>query len=117
MMGVGGIPVRPMVCSTLVPRGAPLDDTARIQAAINVCQSGQVVQLTAGTFNINGGNFLLINKGITPTAERGRRSGIDLAKTDGAKPFQRGSQRKASPLIVRWPARWTPDLYAPQTLR
>ena len=65
MMGVGGIPVRSTVCFTLTPRGGALDDTAQIQAAINACPAGQVVQLAAGTFIINSGNFLLINKGIT----------------------------------------------------
>jgi hypothetical protein len=45
-----------------------------------------VVQLAAGAFIINSGNFLLINKGITL-----RGAGPDqttLAKTNGAKPFQ-----------------------------
>ena len=45
-----------------------------------------MVQLAAGAFIINSGNFLLINKGITL-----RGAGPDqttLAKTNGAKPFQ-----------------------------
>ena len=86
MMGVGGIPVRSTVCFTLTPRGGALDDTAQIQAAINACPAGQVVQLAAGTFIINSGNFLLINKGITL---RGAGAGLTtLAKTNGAKPFR-----------------------------
>src|SRR5215475_8659631 len=37
MMGAGGIPARSTICSTLTPGGGTIDDTARIQAAINVC--------------------------------------------------------------------------------
>ena len=93
MMGVGGIPVRSTVCAKLSPRGGELDDTAQIQAAINRCPAGQVVQLEAGTFIINGGNFLLINKGITL---RGAGPGrTTLAKTNGAKPFHERRQRQA----------------------
>jgi hypothetical protein len=106
MMGVGGIPVRSTVCSTLTPRGGALDDTARIQAAINACPAGQVVQLAAGTFIINSGNFLLINKGITL---RGAGPGqTTLAKTNGAKPFpQETVSANPSPLIIVGPARWS----------
>ena len=65
------------------------DDTARIQAAINVCPAGQVVQLSAGTFLINDGHYLRVNKGITL---RGAGPGQTIvAKTNGAKPFQSGS--------------------------
>lgn len=98
MMGLGGIPVRSTVCGTLTPRGGALDDTAQIQAAINACPVGQVVQLTAGTFIIDSGNFLLINKGITL-----RGAGPDkttLAKTNGAKPFQVAVSANPSPLII-----------------
>jgi hypothetical protein len=104
MMGVGGIPVRSTVCSTLTPRGGALDDAAQIQAAINRCPPGQVVQLAAGTFIINSGNFLLINKGITL---RGAGPGqTTLAKTNGAKPFQEAVGAKPSPLIIVGPSRW-----------
>jgi hypothetical protein len=101
MMGVGGIPVRSTVCSTLTPRGRELDDTSQIQAAINLCPAGQVVQLTAGTFIIS--NFLLINKGITL---RGAGPGqTTLAKTNGAKPFPRPAvSAKPSPLIIVGPS-------------
>jgi hypothetical protein len=96
MMAVGGIPVRTTVCATLAPSEA--DDTARIQAAINACPAGQVVQLAAGTFFINGGRYLLINKGITL---RGAGPGrTTLAKTDGAKPFSSAVGARPSPLIV-----------------
>jgi hypothetical protein len=98
MMGVDGIPVRSTVCSTLTPRGQALDDTAQIQAAINACPTGQVVQLAAGTFIINSGNFLLINKGIT--LRGAGPSQTTLAKTNGAKPFQAAVSTNPSPLII-----------------
>ena len=98
LMGVGGIPVRSTICSTLSPDGGGLDDTARIQGAINACPVGQVVQLTAGTFLINGGHYLLINKGVTL---RGAGPGkTTLAKTDGAKPFREAVGPNPSPLII-----------------
>lgn len=98
LMGVGGIPARSTVCSTLSPLGKSLDDTAQIQAAIDNCPEGQVVQLSDGTFLVNSGNYLLISKGITL---RGVGPGNTiLAKTDGAKPFQEAVSAKPSPLIV-----------------
>jgi hypothetical protein len=102
MMAVGGIPTRSTVCATLSPSSPASDDTVRIQAAINVCPTGQVVQLTAGTFLINSGNYLVINKGITL---RGAGPGqTTLAKTDGAKPFQSEVGAKPSPLILVGPS-------------
>jgi hypothetical protein len=105
MMGVGGIPVRLTVCATLTPQGGALDDTAQIQAAINACPAGQVVQLAAGTFIINSGNFVLINKGITL-----RGAGPDhttLAKTNGAKPYPAPAVGpNPSPLVIVGPGRY-----------
>ena len=61
-----------------------------------------MVQLTAGTFFINSGHYLLINKGITL---RGAGPGqTRLAKTDGAKPFQSAVGAHPSPLIVVGPS-------------
>jgi hypothetical protein len=98
MMGVGGIPVRSRVCAKLTPRGGGLDDTAQIQGAINTCPVGQVLELAAGTFIINSGHFLLINRGITL---RGAGPGqTTLAKTNGAKPFQDAVSARPSPLII-----------------
>lgn len=104
MMGVGGIPVRSKVCAIVAPRGGAQDDTDQIQNAIEVCQAGQVVQLTAGRFIIDSGNFVLIDKGITL-----RGAGPDqttLEKTNGAKPFRGTVGVKDSPLIIVGPARW-----------
>jgi Pectate lyase superfamily protein len=98
MMGSGGIPLRSTICSTLSPGDKTTDDTARIQAAINVCPAGQVVQLSAGTFLINDGHYLRLNKGITL---RGAGPGKTiLAKTNGAQPFQSAVGAKPSPLVV-----------------
>jgi hypothetical protein len=106
MMAVGGIPVRSTVCETVTPRGGGQDDTGRIQAAINTCPFGQVVQLTAGTFIVNSGHFVLVNKGITL-----RGAGPDqttLAKTNGAQPFpQPGNGPNPSPLVIVGPSRWS----------
>ncbi len=56
------------------------------------------MRLSAGTFFINGGNYILINKGITL---RGAGPGLTtLAKTNGAKPFQSEPGPHPSPLVV-----------------
>jgi len=47
-----GIPDRTDIYMTLSPSGG--DDTAAIQAALDGCPPGTVVQLTAGVFNITG---------------------------------------------------------------
>jgi hypothetical protein len=66
LLSVGGIPNRTTQCgATINPRGGGQDDTANIQAAINACPAGQVVQLAAGTFTIAEGSYILLNKRIT----------------------------------------------------
>jgi hypothetical protein len=108
MRGAGGIPVRTSICSTLSPRGRALDDTAQIQTAIDACPPGEVVQLTAGSFIINSGNFLLVDKGVTLRGAGPNQT--TLVKTDGAKPFpQRRQSAKPSPLIVVGPAIYADD--------
>jgi hypothetical protein len=61
----GGVPSRTTVCATIdaatYGNGAG-DATAGIQAALDACQSGQVVVLSAGNFSIR--NTLQITKGI-----------------------------------------------------
>ena len=98
----GGIPARSTVCRTVNSPGG--DATSAIQAAVDACPAGQVVQLSAGTFTINGGNYILLNKGITL---RGAGPGqTTLQKTDGAKPGQEATGANPSPLIIVGPARW-----------
>jgi hypothetical protein len=50
----GGIPNRTTIYKTISPRGGDLDDTTNIQMALDGCPRESVVQLTAGTFNVNG---------------------------------------------------------------
>jgi hypothetical protein len=61
----GGVPARTTVCATLAAEtydnGAD-DATAGIQAALDTCPVGQVVQLTAGDFKVT--DVILITKGI-----------------------------------------------------
>jgi hypothetical protein len=47
----GGIPSRTTICTT-IPAGA---SQSSIQSALNACPANQVVQLSAGTYNISGG--------------------------------------------------------------
>jgi hypothetical protein len=63
---VGGIPNRTTICATVNAStygNDAQDATAGIQAAINACPVGQVVQLSAGDFKVT--SYLSINKGIT----------------------------------------------------
>jgi hypothetical protein len=81
---VGGIPHRTTVYKTLSPSGG--DDTAAIQNALDNCPSNEVVQLTAGTFNItgNGLNFQTSNvtlRGSGP-GSGGGTGGTRLIKAD-----------------------------------
>ncbi|HUM09996.1 MAG TPA: glycosyl hydrolase family 28-related protein [Myxococcaceae bacterium] len=106
----GGIPARSTVCKRVAAsdhgNGAK-DATAAIQAAIEACPPGQVVLLSAGTFTIDGGQFVLIDKGITL---RGAGPGqTRLQKTDGAKPGQEATGPRPSPIVIIGPARWNKD--------
>ena len=113
----GGIPARTSVCRALDAAtwgNGSSDATTGIQAAIDACPAGQVVQLSAGPFTINGGNFLLLNKGITL-----RGAGPDrttLQKTDGAKPGQEATGPNPSPVIIIGPARYSDNSETPVNL-
>ncbi len=96
----GGVPVRTTVCATIAPLAG--DATATIQAAIDACPAGQVVQLSAGTFTIDD-DILYVNKGITL---RGAGSSATLLqRTNGATPgtYIPGV---AKPVIIVGPSRW-----------
>ena len=103
----GGVPPRSKVCASLSAAAygnGARDATAGIQAAIESCSAGQVVVLSAGTFTVNNGNFLLIDKGITL---RGAGPGqTTLQKTDGAKPGVAATGPKPSPIVILGPSRW-----------
>src|SRR6185436_2552462 len=63
----GGIPARTTVCAAVDAAGSgngAVDATARIQAAIDACPAGQVVQLSAGEFLVNGDHPITINRGV-----------------------------------------------------
>lgn len=67
---VGGIPTRSTQCgSTVSPSGLTPptsgDDASLIQAAINACTAGQVVQLASGTFNIAMSEVIVLGKGVS----------------------------------------------------
>jgi hypothetical protein len=81
LMSKGGVPNRTTVCATVSPGNGTADDSARIQAALDSCAAGQVVQLNAGTFVVN--NLLLVHSSITL---RGAGAGSTfLKKTNGAR--------------------------------
>jgi hypothetical protein len=98
MLSVGGIPNRTTQCgATINPIGGGADDTANIQNAVNACPTGQVVRLAAGTFTINEGSTVHLNKAITlrgagPTA-------TFLTRINGAQPGSYVPGSKQSELI------------------
>lgn len=102
---VGGIPVRTTVHATLQASSygsGATDASAAIQAAIDNCPAGQVVQLSAGTFKVN--NLILIDKNITL---RGAGAGKTLLqKTNGAVAGKDGGAADAQPLVIIGPNRW-----------
>jgi hypothetical protein len=104
MMAAGGIPTRTTVCATLNASSygnGGQEASGAIQAALDGCPSGQVVQLSAGTFTVN--NYLLIRKPITL---RGAGAGVTiLQKTNGAKLNQEYNP-DAQPIVLIGPNRW-----------
>jgi len=93
----GGIPARTTVCAVIdassYGNGAS-DATLGIQTTINACPVGQVVQLSAGDFLVNGAHPITINKGIV------------LRGAGPAATKLRKTSSTANPLIVigeRWP--------------
>jgi hypothetical protein len=113
MLSVGGIPNRTTVCATVSPRGSGLDDTTNIQNAVNACVAGEVVSLTAGTFTVGEGNFILLNKGITlrgagPCA--GNSTCTLVQRTNGCQPLSPSSNgncgNNPSPFIIVGPEQY-----------
>ena len=84
--------VRDRLCCHLRQRSD--EASAGIQAAINACPEGQVVQLSAGTFTVN--NYILINKGIT-------LRGAGLRTTILQKTNQLAEQEQ---ILIVGPSRW-----------
>ena len=105
MMPAGGVPNRGTVCATVAAStygNGSQDATAGIQAKLDACPEGQVVQLSAGTFTINN-DIIFLSKGVTLRGA-GPTSTI-LQRTNGAKPgsYMPGVSR---PVIIVGPARW-----------
>jgi len=116
MLSVGGIPKRTTVCARLGPLGAGQDDTANIQKAIETCPLGQVVLLSAGTFTVGEGHYLLLNRGVTlrgagPCA--GAATCTLIERTDGCKPLSPSSTGACgthpTPMIIVGPVRYNND--------
>ena len=93
----GGIPARTTICATVNAStygNGTIDATDGIMAAIIACPDGQVVQLSAGDFLIDGAEPIFVSKGIT-------LRGMGPAATKLKKP----DTGVANPLIVvgeRW---------------
>jgi hypothetical protein len=104
LLSVGGIPNRTTVCATVNPRGGGADDTTNIQNAVNACPVGQVVNLSAGTFTVVEGNYVLLDKGITL---RGAGPGVTtLRRTNGATLGSYFPGSNPSPMIIAGPQRY-----------
>lgn len=81
----GGIPTRTTICATIAASTYDYGGTdagTAIQAALDTCPTGRVVQLSEGLFTVN--NLLLLH---TPITLRGAGAGKTiLQKTNGARP-------------------------------
>jgi hypothetical protein len=63
----GGIPLRTTVCATVNAAAygdGTADATSGIQAAIDACPDGQVVQLSAGDFRVNGEHPIRVDRSV-----------------------------------------------------
>ena len=83
MLSAGGIPNRTQICAKVSPSGG--DDTANIQAAVNSCPSGEVVQLSTGTFTIGDCHQVFINKAVTVRGAGPGTGGTLVQRTNGAR--------------------------------
>jgi hypothetical protein len=112
MLSAGGIPTRTTVCATIKPRGSGQDDTTNIQNAVNACPAGQVVSLSAGTFTVTEGNFILVSNGITlrgagPCAGNSTSTCTLIQRTNGCQALSPSSNGNCgsnpSPFIIIGP--------------
>ncbi len=88
-LGADGLPQRTTVCATL----APGDD---IQAAIDGCPEGQVVQLGAGTFSV--ASTVTLRKGVVlrGAGSEGAPSGTTVVKIGGQTVLAIGADRDST---------------------
>jgi hypothetical protein len=107
LMSKGGIPSASWpVCNSnpLKPSGGS-DDSAQINAEINACAAGTVVQLGAGTFLMGQGDYVAIDKGVVL---RGAGAGTTILKNPrnafATATIQSGTD--STPIVIVGPGRW-----------
>jgi hypothetical protein len=91
-MTASGIPNRTRIYKTLSPSGG--DDTAAIQAALDACPPGQVVQLTTGVFHVRGSTPVVDTPCTLRGSGPGQQLNTGLNKVDGGgtvRPCASGS--------------------------
>ena len=88
-LGPDGLPHRTTICATLSPG-------ADIQAAINQCPEGQVVQLGAGTFSIS--STVTLTKGVVlrGAGSNGAPTGTSIIKIGGGTVLAIGTDRDST---------------------
>src|SRR5258708_32714114 len=88
-LGPDGLPHRATICATLSPG-------ADIQAAINQCPEGQVVQLGTGTFSIS--STVTLTKGVVlrGAGSDGAPTGTSIVKTGGGTVLAIGTGRDST---------------------
>jgi hypothetical protein len=85
-LGADGLPVRTTVCATVSPGG-------NIQAAIDACPDGQVVQLAAGTFTIATTVTLTHGVVLRGAGSQGAPSGTTIMASAGGTVLAIGTDR------------------------
>ncbi len=88
-LGADGLPTRTTVCATVNPGG-------NVQAAVDACPAGQVVQLGAGTFTIS--STITLTKGIVlrGAGSTGAPGGTTIVKTGGGTVLAIGTLRDST---------------------
>ena len=83
-LGADGLPQRTTVCATLSPGD-------NIQAAIDACPEGQVVQLNAGMFSVASTITLTRGVVVRGTGSEGAPTGTTIVKTGGGSVLAIGT--------------------------
>jgi hypothetical protein len=111
MLTKGGVPSASWpVCNAtpLAPSGGS-DDSAAINALIESCAPGTVVQLAAGTFLMGQGLYVAVDKGVVL---RGAGAGVTILKNPLNTPATPSNQNPTdtTPVVIVGPGRWVnPD--------
>jgi len=105
---VGGIPARSELCASISAAtygdGAQ-DATAGIQAALDACPEGAVVQLSAGTFTIDA-DVLYLRKGVTLRGAGRRGAELTLLQRTNGATEGTYVPGVSMPIVVVGPNRW-----------